>query len=40
MVCANCETEPLQFPQTYAFYITWRNSLFNVSLINLALYLE
>ena len=40
MVGAYCETEPLLFPQTSVFYFTWRNSLFNVSLLDLDLYLE
>ena len=41
MAGANCETELLQFPQALVFLsITWRNSLFNVSLLDFDLYLE
>ena len=41
MVGDNCEREPLRFPQSSGFfYITWRDSLFNVSLLDLDLYLE
>ena len=40
MVGDNCEGEPLRFPQSLVFYVTWLDLLFNVLLLDLDLYLE
>ena len=37
---ANCETEPLPNITNFSFYITWRNLLFYVLILDLDVYLE